>query len=54
MKNRLKELRMEKGLTLTDVQAKTNIDFKILENLEKHYRVHTPPAHQKHISKLWL
>lgn len=35
MKNRLKELRMEKGLTLNDVQAKTNIDFKILENFEK-------------------
>jgi transcriptional regulator with XRE-family HTH domain len=26
---------MEKGLTLNDVQAKTNIDFKILENFEK-------------------
>lgn len=35
MKNRLKELRIEKGLTLADMQAKTNIDFRILENFEK-------------------
>ncbi|WP_260846155.1 helix-turn-helix domain-containing protein [Lactobacillus gasseri] len=35
MQNRLKKLRLEKRLTLADVQAKTNIDFKILENLEK-------------------
>lgn len=35
MKNRLKELRIEKGLTLADMQAKTNIDFKILENFEE-------------------
>lgn len=35
MENRLKELRMERGLTLANVQAKTNIDFKILENFEK-------------------
>ena len=35
MQNRLKKLRLEKRLTLADVQAKTNIDFKILENFEK-------------------
>lgn len=35
MKNRLKELRVEKGLTLDDVQAKTNIDCEILECFEK-------------------
>lgn len=35
MQNRLKKLRLEKRLTLSDVQAKTNIDFKILENFEK-------------------
>lgn len=31
MQNRLKKLRLEKRLTLADVQAKTNIDFKILK-----------------------
>ncbi|MCR1916231.1 helix-turn-helix domain-containing protein [Lactobacillus taiwanensis] len=35
MENRLKGLRMERGLTLANIQAKTNIDFKILENFEK-------------------
>lgn len=35
MKNRLKKLRLEKRLTLADVQVKTDIDFKILENFEK-------------------
>lgn len=35
MQNRLKKLRLEERLTLSDVQAKTNIDFKILENFEK-------------------
>lgn len=35
MQNRLKKLRLEKRLTLADVQAKTNIDFIILENFEK-------------------
>lgn len=35
MQNRLKKLRLEKRLTLSDVQAKNNIDFKILENFEK-------------------
>lgn len=35
MQNRLKELRMEKGLTLDDVQVKTTIDRKTLENFEK-------------------
>ena len=35
MRNRLKKLRLEEGLTLADVQAKTNIEFKILENFEK-------------------
>ena len=28
-------MRLEKRLTLADVQAKTNIDFRILENFEK-------------------
>lgn len=35
MKNMLKKLRLEKRLTLADVQVKTDIDFKILENFEK-------------------
>ena len=35
MQNRLKKLRLEKRLTLADIQAKTNIDFRILENFEK-------------------
>lgn len=35
MQNRLKKLRLEKRLTLADVQVKTDIDFKILENFEK-------------------
>lgn len=35
MQNRLKKLRLEERLTLSDVQAKTNIDFSILENFEK-------------------
>lgn len=35
MRNRLKKLRLEERLTLADVQAKTNIDFKILKNFEE-------------------
>lgn len=35
MQNRLKKLRLEKRLTLADVQVKTDIDFKTLENFEK-------------------
>lgn len=35
MKNRLKELMLEKKLTLDDLQAKTNIDRKTLGHFEK-------------------
>lgn len=35
MKNRLKELMLEKKLTFENLQAKTNIDCKTLEYFEK-------------------